>query len=184
MNPRAGPLAGVRRLLGFDAGGLEEFGDGVQDFYNSLAPLLAFPVASALLGLLGGRIGDGLTGLAGGIVAVLAPAVISAALARIWGREAAWLRYAVAHDWCQAAMTLIMLIAAPLAVALAVAGAATGVLALGAIAALFVYWLVLSGFIAMRGLSLSAGRAALLVAAVNLGTGVLVLAPQLLAARL
>ena len=36
---------------------------------------------------------------------MLAPAAVSHALARWWGREARWLRYAIAFNWCQWVIT-------------------------------------------------------------------------------
>ena len=41
------------------------------------------------------------------LCALLAPPVLSYSLARYWGREALWLRFATAFNWCQWAIPAI-----------------------------------------------------------------------------
>jgi hypothetical protein len=132
--------------------------------------------------LLMGR-GDtgGFTDLLAATCGLLAPAVVSEWLARRWGREAEWPRYAVAFNWCQwavpvAAAALLLVLSAFMAAGLPNVVAGNAVLLGLSGYALWLHW-----FLARHGLSLGAGRAALFVLLVDLGTGVCVTVPALLA---
>jgi len=176
-------LSGVARALWRlgrgHADGLDGFNATVAGFLASLLPLLLL----ALLMAAGGA-PDAARGLAGAVVGLLAPPVLSHALATRWGREREWLRYAVAVNWCQWALP--MLFAALLLLAQLVTGGgdeaalAVRVAVLGLVA----YWLWLNWFIARHALSVPAGRAALLVFLVSLGSGAMVLLPQFAAVLL
>jgi hypothetical protein len=174
-------LRGIARLAGFRADGFEEFVATPLGFLNSLAPMLAFPLVGGVILLLGGAVRDGLGNIFASLVALLAPPVLSHVLARRWRREAAWLRYAVAYNWCQAAMTLaaVVLVAALLSAVMAGQPVRTP-LALVVIG-LALYWLVLCWFLASRGLGVAWWRAVLLVLFVNIGTGLLVMLPRIAA---
>jgi hypothetical protein len=188
--PRPGNiLLGVLMLARGRADGLHQFGYTVQAFLSSLAPLVAFPLVGYLLLALGGNGGGGgqppgelgaLADLLGTLCALLAPAVLSFELARLWRREALWLRYATALNWTQWAIPLLasvlLLLVYPLLAASASAQVALGLigLAIGGYA-LWLHW-----FVARHGLALSRGRAVLLVLVVNLVSAVLVLGPRLL----
>ncbi len=172
-------VRGVLLLVRFRIAGLQLFGDGVPDLLNSLAPLLAFPVVLALLLLLDGAGRGALSDLLSLVVALLAPLVISQALAAKWNRDDSWLRYAVALNWCQWALP-------PVAMASVVAFSALGTLGLpqaalvpGALLCVGGYALSLHWFLARRGLDLTRRQATLFVAAVNAGTGVLMLLPRM-----
>ncbi len=176
-------LGGVARALWRlgrgHADGLDGFNATVAGFLASLLPLLLLAVLMAA-----GGAPDAARGLAGAVVGLLAPPVLSHALATRWGREREWLRYAVAVNWCQWALP--MLFAALLLLAQLVTGGGDGAaLAVRvAVLGLVVYWLWLNWFIARHALSIRAGRAALLVFLVSLGSGAMVLLPQLAAALL
>ncbi|MDE2006675.1 MAG: hypothetical protein KGI51_08930 [Rhodospirillales bacterium] len=189
---RAGSiLRGAFLLARGRAEGFAEFVATPQGFLASLAPMLAVPVAIYLLVLLArfaphpagapAPIGpaEATADLLSGIVAVLAPPVLSFALARRWGREALWLRYATANNWTQLAVTMTLLLglaaAAPLLAALGQSRLLLGLLLL----ALAGYALWLPWFLARRGLSLSVGRAIGLVLLVHLGTILLAIGPRL-----
>ena len=60
-----------------------------------------FPLVGGALMLLGGGGLDALSDLLATLCALLAPPVLSFEVARLWGREAAWLRFATAFNWCQ-----------------------------------------------------------------------------------
>lgn len=183
---RGNIVLGILLLARGRAEGLREFGYTVQAFLSSLAPLLAFPLVGYLLvALQGGAAEEGgsaaaFADLLGTVCAVLAPAVISFELARLWQREALWLRYATALNWTQWAIpvlasALLVLVYPLLAATLSVR------VALGVVGILIgAYALWLHWFVARHGLSLSGRRAALLVLAVNLATAALVLGPRLL----
>ncbi|MGA3400604.1 MAG: hypothetical protein ABSC95_15405 [Acetobacteraceae bacterium] len=174
-------LRGIVRVARGRADGIEQFAGTVQGFLASLAPLIAFPLVGTGLLLLNGGGAPAITDLLATIAVLLAPPVLSFELARLWGRQPRWLRFATAFNWCQ---WLLPMLASVLLMALGMlqrAGlpehAATGVLVLG----LGGYALWLHWFLARHGLALSRFRAALLVVGVNFGTALLVLVPRLLA---
>ena len=182
--PGLRPLVGMLRLARGRVDGLEQFGDTAQAFLSSLAPLLAFPIVGALLLLASDGPVKALATLLVTLVVQLAPAVLSHALARFWGREAAWMRYATAFNWCQwalplAALALLIVLQAGMQMGLSEEVADAALLAgLGA------YGLWLNWLLARHGLGLSRFRAAALVAATNLGTVLLVAGPGLIARAL
>ena len=173
-------LRGVLLLARGRAEGLRQFGDTPQAFLASLAPLIAFPLVGYLLLAAGGHGAAAIAGLLGTLCALLAPPVISFELARWWGRQELWLRYATAVNWCQWAIPLLasalLLVVYPVLAQL-LSDNAAGVAVIAAIAA---YALWLHWFLARHALALSGARAALLVGLVNLGTALLVLGPRLL----
>lgn len=181
---RRSVLRGVFNLARFRREGFAEFGDTRQAFLNSLAPLVAFPLVGGVLMLLsGGRVAV-LAEMLAALVALLGPAVISAGLAAHWQRTELWLRYAVAFNWSQWAVPVVavgLLIAAGF---LRRAGLGEQEAAIAALFAIAAYGMSLHWFLARHGLQLRPGQAALLVAAINFGTVVLVLAPRVVAALL
>lgn len=180
VSGRLRPLLGMARLARGRVDGLAQFGDTPQAFLASLAPLLAFPIVSAALMLPTEGVVRALATLLATVVFQLAPAVLSHAIARAWGREAQWLRYAIAFNWCQWALPLMamaLLIVLQFALRLGLPDeAADRVLIFG----LAAYGLWLNWLLARYGLSLSCGRAAGLVALTNLGTVVLAIGPRLI----
>lgn len=178
--PIRNALLGIARVARGRREGLQQFGATNEAFLASLAPLVAFPLVNAGLLLLTGKAWDAAEGFLQALCAVLAPPVLSQALAQAWGRDAAWLRYATAFNWCQWALPAM---AAALLLALGFllhAGlpqdAAVVVFALGLAAyALWLHW-----FVTRHALDLGPWRAALLVVLVNAGTALLAFGPQLL----
>jgi len=180
ISDRLRPLLGMARLARGRVDGLEQFGDTPQAFLASLAPLLAFPIVGAALSLATEGVLRALATLFATVILQLAPAVLSHALARAWGREAQWLRYATAFNWCQWALPLAamaLLIAQQFALRLGLPRDAANQMLIVGLAA---YGLWLNWLLARHGLSLSRGRAAGLVALTNLGTIVLAIGPQVL----
>lgn len=175
-----GALNGLLLLARFRAEGFGYFAATPQAFLNSLTPLLALTLVAAMRPLLAGAFRLVLLQLLTTAVALLTPAVLSHLLASVWKREAHWLRYAVAYNWCHAAVTLLM--------ALAVLGASggtairDGMLALAGL--VLAYWIGVAWFLFRRGLDISGGKAVLAVLATHFGTGVLILLPHFLAAGL
>ncbi len=177
-------LRGIAMLARFRAEGFAAFGADRQAFLNSLAPLIAFPLVGLLLMLLGGAGWDALSDLLATLIALLGPPVLSEALARRWGREAEWPRYAVAFNWCQWAVPVVgVALLAGFGMAMR-AGLGQRAAALLVLLGLFAYALALHLFLARRGLGLPTGRAVALVLLVNFGTALLVLIPRLLAGTL
>lgn len=174
-------LRGIVRVACGRADGIEQFAGTSQGFLASLAPLLAFPLVGTALLLLNGAGAPAVVDLLATVAVLLAPPVLSFELARLWGRQARWLRFATAFNWCQwllplLASVLLIVLGALLRVGLPERAATVMlVLTLGG------YGLWLHWFLARNGLALSRPRAAMLVLGVNLGTAVLVLVPRLLA---
>lgn len=180
MPPQLKPLLGMVRMARGKVDGLAQFGDTPQAFLTSLAPLLAFPIVGAALLLVSDGPIQALTTLFITLVAQLAPPVLSHALARRWGREAQWMRYATAFNWCQWALPLAamaLLLVLQLGLRLGLSAETASLLLIFGIAA---YGLWLNWLLARHGLELSPGRAAGLVALTNIGTILLVLGPRLL----
>lgn len=174
-------LRGIVRVAMGRPEGIEQFAGTTQGFLASLAPLIAFPLVGTLLLLLDGGGVPAIADFLATIAVLLGPPVLSFELARLWGRQARWLRFATAFNWCQ---WLLPILASVLLTGLGLllrAGlserAATGMLVLS----LGGYGLWLHWFLARHGLALSRFHAAMLVVVVNLGTALLVLAPRLLA---
>jgi hypothetical protein len=183
-NPLSRVLLGIGRLARFRADGIALFGATPQAFLNSLAPLLAFPLVGAVLALMSGALWTGFADLLASVVALLAPAVLSHALARLWRREELWLRYIVAFNWCQSAMTLAALLGGLVAAGVSFGQPDAADTVMAAIVVVLFYWLAVSWFLAWRALRLSIGRAVLFVLMLNLGTGVLMMLPEMVAVAL
>lgn len=173
-------LLGVVRLATGRADGLAQFGSTSQAFLTSLAPLIAFPlVGTALLIANGGGL-PALSDLLATLCALLAPPVLSWWLARLWRREALWLRFATAFNWCQWAipvMASILLVVLGLLMAVGLPNHVAGIVA---VLGLVSYGLWLHWFLARRGLGLSIARAVVFVLCVNLATAALVVGPRVL----
>ena len=182
--PRRSVLRGIYRLARFRPEGFAEFAATRQAFLSSLAPLIAFPLVGGTLMLLsGGGVGV-VSDLLSTVIALLAPAVISATLAERWQRGERWLRYGVAFNWAQWAVPIVavgLLIGAGVLRRIGLDEQSAAIAVLFAIAG---YGIALHWFLARHGLALGPGRAALMVLAINTGTIVLVMAPRFIAAAL
>jgi len=168
---------GILRLAQFDSQGLLEFGDTPQAFLNSLAPLLAFPLVGGARTLLAGSPRQAAVNMLGSLIALLAPPVLSHLFAMLWHREKLWLRYIVAFNWCEVALFV------PLLILWLIAAGRPG--AYGLVWTVpAIYWAILNGFLAKRGLRISLLRAIILVIAVYIGFYVLMVLPTALLASL
>ena len=102
QRPRFGDIVvGTMRLARGRADGLLHFGATPEAFLVSLAPLVALPLVGGALMLLGGGGLNALSILLVMLCALLTTPVVSFEVARLWGREVAWPRYATAFNWCQ-----------------------------------------------------------------------------------
>jgi hypothetical protein len=142
---------------------------------------LCVPVFMALT--VAGRIGleTALTALLAIVCALLVPPVVSHALARFWGRDTWWLRFAIAYNYSRIAVVGIY--AALLMVAAVMLGLRMPRMAVSGIiqSAMLAYTLWFDWFLLRAGLQVSAMRAALGVLALNIATFLLVFGPLLLA---
>ena len=182
--PRKSVIVGILRIARGRADGIDFFGSSPQAFLSSLAPLVAFPLVGAILGMFSEGPRSALTGLAMTVCALLTPAVISYELARIWKRSEAWVRFATAFNWCEWILpVLACLVMVPLSVAIS-AGMSEATASLVLVGCLGLYGLWIHWFLARKALGLSGFRAVALVFLVNLGTAVVVMGPRLLSSDL
>jgi hypothetical protein len=107
--------------------------------------------------------------------------VLSFEVARLWGREAAWLRFATAFNWCQWAIPVLGSVLLLLLGMLITLGLPRSLARMFVVFGLVAYGLWLHWFLARHGLGLSRLRAATLVIGVNVTTVIIVLGPSLLA---
>ncbi len=170
-------VVGVARLARGRADGLTCFGDSSAHFTASLAPFIALPLVGTALLLIQGEGLPALVDLFATWAALLAPPVVSWELARRWRREARWLRYATAFNWCLWAMPLAAVATSLLLGVLVQFGVPQQLGAMVLTALLLGYGLWLHWFIARVGLDVSGGRAAVLVVLTNLATSALALGP-------
>lgn len=173
------PLRGTARLAWGRMDGLQAFGSTPDAVLASLVPLLAVPFAGALWALLHGQVARALTAVGFTITAQLAPLVLSHALARLWGREEGWLRYATAYNWLQWAILAVALVLPVLLEGFGLPDR-TAIQVYAFLLLGYVLWL--NGRLARHGLGLSWPRSVLLVAAVLLGSTLLAIGPLLLQA--
>ncbi|HSZ90850.1 MAG TPA: hypothetical protein VK822_15925 [Acetobacteraceae bacterium] len=174
-------VLGVLRLARGRADGIRQFGATREAFLASLAPLIAFPLVGGVLMLLGGGGLTALGDLLATLCALVAPPVLSFEVARLWGRQNAWLRFATAFNWCQWVIPVIGTLLLVVLGTLAALGLPRTVASASVVLGLVSYGLWLHWFLARHGLGLSRVRAALLVFGVNFGTVLLVLGPRMLA---
>jgi hypothetical protein len=143
--------------------GMKEFGDDMDSFTSSLAPLIAIPLVAA--GLVGG--GGDWRGAVMGFLAqlcwVLALPVIMFEYARWLQRDTQWLRTAVALNWSVWLVLPVALLAGILGALVAAFGVPVEVATLGALGALLAYMFWLRWFIFTAGLGLTGWQAAGLV---------------------
>ncbi len=180
MTEGLNPLIGVARVALGRADGFARFGSTVPSFLNSLAPLIAFPLAGAIIEVFRDDWLTALSLMLLTLVAQLAPPVLSHRLAVRWKCEDRWLHYATAYNWCYWAIPLV---GAALTVGFAMlvgAGLPSTLAAQAVLLGLGLYSLWLNWFVARHALGLSKGKAALLVAIVNAGTALLAIGPALL----
>ena len=173
-------LRGVVLLCRGRAAGLAEMGTGPEAFLSSLAPLIAFPLVGCVLMIAQGKVADALADFLATLIALLAPPVISHAIAQRWGRQEKWFRFATAINWCQWALPLLGAVLVLIAGFMVQAGVPmrSTVVILCCVLLAYVFWL--QWFLARHGLDLSGLRAAGLVLMVNLATIILVAGPQVL----
>jgi hypothetical protein len=174
-------VVGIVRLARGRADGLLQFGSTREAFLASLAPLIAFPLVGGILMMLGGGGLDALGDLLATLCALLAPPVLSFEVARWWGREDAWLRFATAFNWCQWIIPILLSLLLLIFGTLTMLGLPADIARGGVLLGLVGYGLWLHCFLARHGLGLSWPRAGLMVVGVNLATVLLVAGPRVLA---
>lgn len=175
-----GPWIGAAQLALGRGEGITRFSSTTEGFLASLAPWIAFPLVFAALAFLSGEALTAVTFMFMILVLQLTPPVLSHALAKWWGREEEWLRYATAYNWCQWTVgiaSVAMLLVTSIAIGSGLSQSVGVNLFLVGVSG-FSLWL--SWSLARHGLGLSRLRAGLLVAVVNSVTVALLIGPQLL----
>lgn len=177
-------LRGIVNIARYRPEGLADIGNDANAVATSLIPLAALPIAGSVFSLASGAGWQALRDLFIVACALLAPLVVTHALARAWGREALWPRFAAAFNWCQWAIPVVamaLLLGAAVLVMLGLPTELSGLLVLFGILA---YALSLHWFVARHALSLSGAMAAALVVLTNLGTLACLMLPRLIARTL
>lgn len=180
MTERGNPIVGVARVAIGRVDGLQRFGGTVQSFLASLAPLIAFPLAGALIELMRDGWLTALSLILLTLVAQLTPPVVSHALAVRWGREDAWLHYATAYNWCYWALPAVAVVLMVVLGTAAGAGLPEAIAGRALVLAVAAYSLWLHWFLARHALGVSRGKAAIMVVVVNAATLILAFGPALL----
>ncbi len=175
-------LSGILQIVRLREAGFSAIVATRQSFLNSLAPLLAFPLVGAIGGLMAGQVRLGLSSFLLAVVALLTPLVLTHAFAKRWGRERAWLRFAIASNWTQCVVAIVLVFL--LGMMGDTGGPSIGPAQLLLLLCVVAYGLVLHWFLARRGLDLPNRLAVLLVLVTDLGTGTLVMGLGALSASL
>ncbi len=173
-------LRGILRLARGDKAGIMEFGNTVDSFTASIAPMIAFPLVGAGFSIYGGQWQLAIIGLLSRLCAVLVLPVITHEFARRTGREKLWLRTATALNWSFWILIPALFVAAFLGALLTEAGLAMQSAEYVAMGFMGGYLLWFHWFIVRAGLGLSQIQAALLVALSSAAIGVLTAGPFLI----
>jgi hypothetical protein len=170
-------LRGIFEIATGRARGLERFGSSPRDFLVSLYVLMSVPAISALVVMFRHGVSSGVAILLLLVSALLAPAVISHFVARLWGRDALWLRFATAFNWSRFAIVSVFALMLAMTAALIGLGVSSDSAAELMVMVVSFYSLWLEWFIARNALRLPGWRAVLLVLAMNIGTFLLLALP-------
>ncbi len=169
-------LVGLGKPAGF-----AQFGGSAEAFLSSLAPLLGFLIVLSLVLVWSGRTIMGVSFFLTMVCDLLAPAVISDLLCRLWQRHERWGHYANVLNCTQWLMAAALVILVPIEAVCVSAGASLEV-ATGAVLLVFcVYVMWFHWFAARHVLNLSSAKALLMMIAVVFGTGLLLQVPLMLA---
>lgn len=175
-------LIGIFELAIGRASGFGRFATSTRAFRISLAALMCVPAFMALMVIQRLGLETALTIVLAIFCALLVPPVVTHALARLWQREAWWLRFAIAFNYARIAVVgvyaALLMVAAILLSLRLPRELVSGVIQ----AVMLIYTLWLDWFLLRTGLQISATRAALGVLALNIATFILVFGPLLLAA--
>jgi cytochrome c biogenesis factor len=165
-------LVGLGKPAGF-----AQFGGSAEAFLASLAPLLGFLIVLSLVLVWSGRLILGVSFFLTMVCDLLAPAVISDVLCRVWKRHERWARYANVLNCTQWLMAAALVVLVPIEAVCVSAGRHLQVGA-GAVLLVFcVYLMWFHWFAARHVLDLSSAKALLMMLAVVFGTGLLLQVP-------
>jgi hypothetical protein len=180
--PRTGNVVrGVLLLARGKAAGIAHFGNSVDSFTASLAPLIAFPLVGTVLNIINGAPAEAIIGFLSRLCAVLAVAAITHEFARVTHREALWLRTATALNWSFWLFIPLLALAGITGAVMVTAGMAMTTAEDILIGLMATYLLWYQWFAVRAGLNLSVLQAIALVILTNAVVALLTSAPTLLA---
>ncbi len=171
---------GLLRLALGQKSGIAEFGNTLDSLTASLAPLIAFPLVGAAVAILAGEWELAIIGFLARLCAVLAVQLLIHQFARLWDREALWLRAATALNWSFWLVIPAVIFAAIIAAIAAAAGLDLIHAKAVGLGLILGYMLWLLWFVPRAGLDLSIPRATMLVVVLTLVIFILTASPRLL----
>jgi hypothetical protein len=151
--------------------GFDDFGNTVDAYLSSLAPLVAFDLVSNALLAASGKLHVAALVFLVTLCVMLAPAAVSHPICRWWGAAEYWPRYANILNWAQMLMFLVLGIAGVIARLSVEAGAPAVVAEKGLQLGTLCYAVWFQWFVARGVLQMARWRTALLLlayAAVNI----------------
>jgi hypothetical protein len=170
---------GVLTCARFDRTGLSYFDESNRGFLISLVPMLGLDALLLLIGLAAGLRRAALVETLSLFCLILGMSVLSFTVARAWGLEARWGRYAVAMNWCMWVMQILCVVLLELMES--VNGTPLAPVLVLLFFAFLLYSIALQFFLTRAGFDLGVGRAIIMMLLVNFGATLLGYWPILLA---
>ena len=170
-------LRGLWRLAKCERAGIGEFGNELDHFYASLAPLIGIPLAGALVTALNGAWQPALVGFLSRLVAVLLLPVAVYEFSRLFGREKFWLRTATALNWSFWMLFPALIASAFIGAILAQFGLAMGLAELLTLALMALYLLWYRLFALSAGLGVGYVQAGVILVVSSAAMGVAAVLP-------
>ena len=159
--------------------GFKDFGNSVDSYLSSLAPLVAFDLVSNALLAVSGKVHVAALVFLVTLCVMLAPAVVSNPMCRRWGAAEYWPRYVNILNWAQMLMFLVLGVAGVIARVGIGAGAPAVALEKGLQLATVCYAVWFQWFVARGVLRMARWRTVLLLMAYAL-VNILIVAALLL----
>lgn len=173
-------LRGIFAIASGRVRGLERFGAARSDFIFSLLVVMAALVLATLAIAIRRGIVAALSIALLLLCVSLAPPVIAHVMARFWGREMHWLRFATAFNWSRFALVGMFLVLLLLSNLLVISGMPNELVGSLLIYVMSIYSLWLEWFVARHTLQITNGRALLTVITINVATFLLLAIPGLI----
>jgi hypothetical protein len=171
---------GILLLARGSRAGIKEFGNTLDNFTASIAPLIAFPLVFSAMAAVAGQLQLGLLSFLSHLCAVLVLPVITHEFARRVGMEGYWLRAATALNWSFWMLIPALFVAAFIAAVMVEAGLGMVDGEYAAMAMIGLYFLWYHWFIVRAGLGLGVLGAMGFVALSSLCIGLFSAGPMLI----
>jgi hypothetical protein len=173
-------IRGLWRLAKCERAGIGEFGGTLDNFYASLAPLIAFPLVGAIASAMQGAWQLAIIGFLSRLAAVLVLPLCVYEFSRLFGREMFWLRTATVLNWSFWMLLPALLVASLVGGILAQCGLGMVRAELLTLVLVGLYLLWYRLFALSAGLGVHYGQAALIVLASSVAIACSVALPQLM----